>query len=78
MVMGIVELFVVALAFGSLVLPIWAAVDAALQPDPTWRAIGHSKIVWVLVSLFTWVIGPIAYFVGIRPRLRGVTATPQW
>lgn len=52
------------------ILPVWAAVDAALQPDGSYARIGQNKLVWVLVALFTCVVGPLVYFIAIRPRLR--------
>jgi hypothetical protein len=70
--MSIVVLYLVLspLLLISAVLPLWAAVDAAVRPDPAYRAIGQNKIAWILVSLFTWVIGPLVYFFAIRPKLR--------
>jgi hypothetical protein len=54
----------------SVVLPIWALVDAAVRPDTAYRTIGQNKVLWILLSLFTWVVGPLAYLLAIRPKLR--------
>lgn len=68
--MSALVLVLLPLFLVTAVLPLWATVDAALQSDVSYQRIGQNKIVWVLVSLFTWVVGPIVYFVAIRPRLR--------
>lgn len=71
--MSVVALVLLPLLLASAVLPLWAAVDAAVRPDPAYRTIGQNKIVWVVVALFTWVIGPLVYLVAIRPRLRAAS-----
>jgi heme/copper-type cytochrome/quinol oxidase subunit 2 len=68
--MTLLVLVVLPLFVASAVLPIWAAVDAAVQPDAAYARTGQNKLVWVVVSLFTCVIGPLVYFLAIRPRLR--------
>ena len=71
--MSIVVLVLALALLVSAVLPLWAAVDAAVRPEPAYLAIGQNKIVWILVALFTWVIGPLAYFFVIRPKLRAAS-----
>jgi phospholipase D-like protein len=64
---GPVELLVVAAIFG---LWLWMLVDVLTQErDPT------QKLVWVIVIVFTNILGAILYFV-IRklPRMRGSIA----
>ncbi len=73
---GIVELLVFVFALAFLVLPVWTAIDAALKPDLAWKAIGQNKVVWVLVNLFTSIIGPLVYLAVIRPRLRAIPLAP--
>lgn len=54
----------------ALVLLVWAALDAATTPGRVWEAADQDKIVWVLVILFLPLVGAIAYFVSVRPKLR--------
>ncbi|HEX2267300.1 MAG TPA: PLDc N-terminal domain-containing protein [Actinomycetota bacterium] len=60
--------FVIWLA--TLVLIVWATLDAATTPGRLWEAADQDKIVWVLVILFLPLFGAIAYFVSVRPKLR--------
>ena len=43
---------------------IWMIVDCALHESST----GNDKIVWILVILFTHLIGALLYFFVRRPR----------
>ena len=65
---GIIELlFLVPLMLiGVLgtVFWIWMIVDCALHESST----GNDKIVWILVILFTHLIGALLYFFVRRPR----------
>ncbi len=54
----------------ALVLLAWAVLDAATTPGRVWEAADQDKIVWVLVILFLPLVGAIAYFVAVRPKLR--------
>ncbi len=54
----------------ALVLLVWGALDAATTPGRVWEAADQDKIVWVLVILFLPLVGAIAYFVSVRPKLR--------
>jgi hypothetical protein len=33
-------------------------------------AAGQSKVVWVLVQIFLWVVGSVVYFIAIRPKVK--------
>jgi len=68
--LGLVELLVLLVVLGFLVFPVWGIIDAAIRPDAAWAAAGQSKVVWVLVQIFLWVIGSAVYFVAIRPKLK--------
>ena len=58
-------LFVLALFLASFVFWIWTIVDCATK-EPT---AGKDKIVWILIILFTYVLGAlIYYFARRRPR----------
>ena len=77
---GTAELLVVFLIFGTLafgIVPaIWAAVDAARQPDDAWHMVGMDRATWVLIPVSAALLcapgGAIAaafYFLRVRPRL---------
>jgi Phospholipase_D-nuclease N-terminal len=53
-----------------LVLTAWGVLDAALRPDSAWATADQSKLVWVIVQLLLLVVGPVAYLVAVRPRVR--------
>ena len=65
---GIIELlfFVPLMLIGVLgtVFWIWMIVDCALHESST----GNDKIVWILVILFTHLIGALLYYFVRRPR----------
>jgi hypothetical protein len=65
---GLIGLFFVLVMGGAAVLAtvfwIWMLVDCAMK-EPSQ---GNDKIVWVLVILFTHVIGAALYFFIRRPK----------
>ena len=63
-------LVIVVLGLASALLPLWAAVDAGLRSDRAYRRISQNKIVWILLALFTWIVGPLVYLIAVRPKLR--------
>jgi hypothetical protein len=74
--LGAPELLIILFILGTMVLPIWGIIDAAVRPDPAWTAIGQSKIVWILVMVFLWTLGAILYFILARPKLVAATTRP--
>lgn len=62
------------LALVSLVVWIWALVDAIQVPDDSMYRSG-TKLVWVLVIVFLQVVGAIVYFAIGRPA-KGAAAPP--
>lgn len=64
---GAALLIVGVLVLLSVVVWIWALIDAATNPALD----GTAKIVWLLVIFFTEIIGAIAYFV-LRPSRTAV------
>ncbi|NER81084.1 MAG: PLDc_N domain-containing protein [Leptolyngbya sp. SIO1D8] len=46
---------------------IWMLVDCALQESSQ----GNTKIVWILIIIFTSWIGAFAYFLFRRPQRQG-------
>jgi hypothetical protein len=64
--------FITILAIASLVVWIWALVDAIQVPDDSMYRAG-TKLVWVLVIVFLQVIGAVIYFAIGRPAMRAAT-----
>ena len=68
---------IVLVALGSLVLAVWALIDAAVRPESAFRAAGQSKVLWIVlpivgIFLFTFVGGVlgIVYLAAIRPKVK--------
>ncbi|HWC35231.1 MAG TPA: DUF2516 family protein [Mycobacteriales bacterium] len=66
------------IALASLVVRVWALVDASLRPEAAYVATGkQSKVFWVVVLvlglIFTLIglIAAIVYLVDVRPAVRG-------
>ncbi len=78
-IFGLDGLVIAFLMLATLVLPIWAVVDAASRPYGAFSAAGSSKVLWIVLIivfwLFTWIIGvvlSIVYLAAIRPRVRAM------
>ena len=55
--LGILWIVMAVLALGAFVVWIWALIDAIQNPTLT----GTSRLVWILVIVFTHFIGAILY-----------------
>ncbi len=78
-IFGLDGLIIFLLLITTLVLPIWAVVDAASRPYGAFTAAGSSKVLWIVLIivfwLLTWIVGvvlSIVYLAAIRPRVRAV------
>jgi hypothetical protein len=78
--LGPVELALILAGLATLVLPIWAIVDAATRPESAYAAIGASKtaqiVVLVVTALVCGIVGTIVAgfsLIGTRRELRSVT-----
>lgn len=71
---GGLELIILAIVFGSIGLWGWSLVDILGRPDHQWKAIGHEKVLWLLVILFVGLPGSIGYLLAIRPKLARAAA----
>jgi Protein of unknown function (DUF2516) len=78
------DIFVALVAFvmglATLVVPIWAIVDAATRPSGAFAAAGSSKAMWIAIIAVAWVLTGIiglvlgvVYLANIRPRVRAIT-----
>ena len=68
----------------SLVVAIWAPVDAATRPESTFHRAGQSNTVWIILPIvglfFFFIVGGvlgIVYLAVIRPALRAQQMTPS-
>ena len=50
-----------------------ALVDLLRRPASNWAASGHNQLVWALVVILVWFLGPLLYLVIARPALRAST-----
>ena len=79
-IFGLDGLIVLVVGLATLILPIWALVDAISRPSSAFSAAQSSKGMWialiVIFWLFTGIIGvilSIVYLAAIRPRVRAAT-----
>ncbi|MGI8681600.1 MAG: DUF2516 family protein [Mycobacteriales bacterium] len=85
LILGPIEGLLGLVALGLFVLKIFAFVDAAIRPEPVWRAaVTQSKTFWlVLLALavlfgglgilgLAGLVAAIVYLVDVRPKLREV------
>lgn len=56
-------LFIISLTLGAVALWIWMLIDCAANEQSE----GNDKIVWILVILFTHLLGALIYFFVRRP-----------
>ena len=73
---GLIFLVITAV---TLVIPIWALVDAIARPSSAFSAADSSKGMWVALIAITWlltgIVGlvlSIVYLASIRPRVRAM------
>jgi hypothetical protein len=64
MAIGPVEWFIVLLALLGTAVWIWALVDCLLHET----AYGSTKLIWIIVIVFTHVVGALLYVLLRRPR----------
>ena len=69
---GIFMVFFIA----NIVMVIWALVDAIRVPDDSMFKAGN-KLIWVLVIVFTGLIGAIIYLIVGRPEPGARAAGPR-
>ena len=62
---GLILIFVLLIA-----VSLWSVIDAALQPDDAYAAVGLSKGLVTTMLVLTCVVGALVYFPFIRPKLR--------
>ena len=51
---------------------VWSLVDAIQRPDRDWEQAGQTKLVWILLLIFTGFLGSFIYLLVARPALEDV------
>ncbi|MBT8164099.1 MAG: hypothetical protein HKO63_11970 [Acidimicrobiia bacterium] len=55
-------------------LLLFALVDLLKQSSEAWEESGQSQLLWALVVIFVWLIGPVLYLLVARPALAAASA----
>lgn len=69
---GLSLIALISLVIGGLIIGVmyvWGIIDAANRPQERWREIDQDKIAWILIQVFLGIVGTIAYFTIVRPKL---------
>ena len=68
LMMVLFELFIFGAAIAGTVFWVWMLIDCATNEPST----GNDKIMWVLIILFTHMVGAIIYYFVRRPQRRSL------
>jgi hypothetical protein len=69
---GLLFLLIAVGGLAGFVFWVWSLVDAIQRPDGDWEQAGQTKLVWILVIVFTGAIGSFIYLLVARPSLEEV------
>lgn len=61
---AVLFLTLMAVAIGGTVFWVWALVDCATKEPAT----GNDKVIWILVIVFTHLLGALIYYLVRRPQ----------
>lgn len=75
LVRALLALIVVAAVAALAIYPFFMFFDVLIQPQPRWRAVGRSKLLWALIVFFGYFVGAIVYSLTVRRELMAVAAT---
>ncbi len=65
--LGIIELLLILLAILFLILWVWMLIDCIKRPDDKFAYGGNNaKLIWILIIIFTGLIGALIYLVLIK------------
>ena len=72
---------VAAVVFGSALLillltPIFCFIDVVRTPSTTFRAVGSSKILWIVLLIWFTIFAGIVYLAAVRPKLLDFKGIP--
>lgn len=59
-----------AFLFAVLILPVFGISDAVQRSERAFYRVGRRKWVWVAAQVFVPVLGSLAYYAWIRPKVR--------
>lgn len=76
MEVGVLAALVMLFSLGGLGLLLVALIDLVRRPADAWVRNGHNQIVWALIVVFVWFVGPVLYLLIARPALDSAPATP--
>lgn len=71
---GLTVLFML-FSLAGLALLIVALIDLVKRPSDAWTRSGQNQIVWALIVVFVWFIGPLLYLLIARPSLETTPVT---
>lgn len=66
------HLLILLLILIPLALWVWSLIAEISRPDWQWQAAGHSKILYVLLTIFLGLLGSLLYALIARPGLQRV------
>lgn len=69
---AILTLIVFCLLTIPLALLVLALFDSSKYAEATWEAAGHIRANWMIIILLVVGVGPILYFLTVKPKLRTV------
>ena len=72
MAIGLFLLLITIAGLAGFVFWVWSLVDAIQRPDADWEQAGQTKLVWILVLIFTGALGSFIYLLVARPSLEEV------
>ena len=72
MALGLFVLLFAIAGLAAFVFWVWSLVDAIQRPDGDWEQAGQTKLVWILVIVFTGALGSFIYLLVARPSLEEV------
>lgn len=75
MELGVLAAFVLLFSLAGLGLLLVALVDLVKRPADAWARSGHNQIVWALIVVFVWFVGPVLYLLIARSALESSSVT---
>ena len=68
--LSVVLAVIVALVFLFVVfLPLFCLIDVVARPSSTFREVGSSKALWVVLLIWLTLLAAVIYLASVRPRL---------
>lgn len=77
MAVGGLTALIMLFALAGLGLLLVALVDLVKRPASAWERIGQNQIVWALIVVFVWLVGPVLYLLIARPAFDASSVTAE-